>query len=133
MVLVDTDILIDVARGAPEAVRWLRQAEKHSLVAVSVITEMELVVGCRDKTELHSLDCFLGRFRIIPLDEPISSTSAGLLRQYRLSHGLLIPDALIAGTATALGLPFATKNLRHYRFITGIRLLPYPESLTASL
>jgi predicted nucleic acid-binding protein len=50
-----------------------------------------------------------------------------LLRQYRLSHGLAIPDALIAATAITLDQPFISKNQRDYRFIDGLQLLPYPR------
>lgn len=49
-----------------------------------------------------------------------------LLQQYRLSHGLLIADALIAATATETGIPLISKNQRDYRFIEGLQLLPYP-------
>jgi len=48
------------------------------------------------------------------------------LRSYRLSHGLVIPDSLIAATAIVLNYPFITKNQRDYRFIQGLNLLPYP-------
>ncbi len=41
-------------------------------------------------------------------------------------------DVLIDATALSLGLPFVTKNERDYRFITGLRLLSYPQ-LFASL
>jgi predicted nucleic acid-binding protein len=47
-------------------------------------------------------------------------------RQYRLSHGLLIPDAMIAATAMTLGLPLISKNQRDFRFIGGLQLLSYP-------
>jgi predicted nucleic acid-binding protein len=48
------------------------------------------------------------------------------LRQYRLSHGLLIPDALIAATAINFNIPLLTKNQSDYRFIKEVNLLPYP-------
>jgi predicted nucleic acid-binding protein len=49
-----------------------------------------------------------------------------LLRQYRLSHGLLIIDALIAATALAHGETLYTKNVRHFRMIPGLReIRPY--------
>jgi predicted nucleic acid-binding protein len=41
------------------------------------------------------------------------------------SHGLLIPDALIASTALYLNMNLATKNQRDYRFIENLKLLPY--------
>ncbi|WP_245536663.1 PIN domain-containing protein [Thiothrix nivea] len=49
-----------------------------------------------------------------------------LLQQYRLSHGLLIPDGLIAATAIEAGIPLISKNQKDYRFIQELQLLPYP-------
>jgi len=60
---------------------------------------MELIVGCRDKKELQSLTRFFKQFQILELNKQISKNSVELLKQFRLSHGLLIPDALIAATA----------------------------------
>jgi hypothetical protein len=52
----------------------------------------------------------------------------GLLHQYRLSHGLQIPDAVIAATALTEGVPLVSKNQRDYRFIPDLQLLPYPPT-----
>jgi predicted nucleic acid-binding protein len=126
-VIVDTDILIDAAHSIGEAVACLEQVEQNASLAISVVTEMELIVGCRNKTELRTLEHFLERFQVFGLNEQISETTIALLRRYRLSHGLLIADALIAATALSWGIPFVTKNERDYRFIAGLRLLPYPQ------
>ena len=87
---------------------------------------MELFVGCRDKAELIVVEKFLRRFRILSLTGPVSEMAVDLLRQYRLSHGLLIPDALIGATALIFNAPFISKNQRDYRFITDLNLLAYP-------
>lgn len=87
---------------------------------------MELIVGCRNKTELRTLERFLSRFRVMGLNERISDTAIELLRRYRLSHGLLIADALIAATALSAEESFVTKNQRDYRFIEGFDLISYP-------
>jgi predicted nucleic acid-binding protein len=108
------------------AVSYLRRIEQQTSPAISAVTQMELIVGCRNKAELRALDLFLSRFRVVGLDERISDTAIGLLRRYRLSHGLLIADALIAATALSAGGSFVTKNQRDYRFIEGLDLLPYP-------
>ncbi|HLG13104.1 MAG TPA: type II toxin-antitoxin system VapC family toxin [Blastocatellia bacterium] len=124
--LIDTDILIDMGRGVNEAIDCVQRIEQHSILAISVVTQMELLIGCRNKAELDSLGLFLQRFQIEKLTVPISDTAVGLLQQYRLSHGLLIPDGLIAATALERGAPFITKNQRDFRFITGLNLLAYP-------
>ena len=87
---------------------------------------MELFIGCRDKAELQEVENFLSRLRLLKLDEQVSDAAVDLLRRYRLSHGLLIADALIAAAALVFDAPFISKNQRDYRFIAGLNLLPYP-------
>jgi predicted nucleic acid-binding protein len=73
---------------------------------------------------------FLKKFKIFPLDPSVCNTALDLLKKYRLSHGLMIPDALIGATALVANLPFITKNQKDYRFIPGLSLLPYPYPKT---
>lgn len=87
---------------------------------------MELFVGCRNKVELKYVEKFLEFFRLLKITDQISDATLDLLRPYRLSHGLLIPDALIAATALTLSGPLISKNQRDYRFIANLNLLPYP-------
>jgi predicted nucleic acid-binding protein len=48
------------------------------------------------------------------------------MQTFTLSHGLEIPDALIAATALELSLPLYTLNDRHFRMIPGLTVLrPY--------
>jgi predicted nucleic acid-binding protein len=123
--LIDTDILIDAGRGVQDAINCLQRLSQQGTLAVSMVTQMELMVGCRNKTELHDLEIFLRRFQVLKIMEPISDRAVDLLRQYRLSHGLLIADALIAATALEHNEPFITKNQRDFRFIADLNLLPY--------
>ena len=128
--LVDTDILIDVARGVEEAIEQLDRWDSEQGVAISVITYMELLVGCRNKREQRAVERFVRRFELLAIDPEISEEAIGLLVKYRLSHGLLIADALIAATAIVRGIPLVSKNQRDYRFIEGLELWPYPAPKT---
>ena len=111
LILLDTDILIDAGRKVIVAVDSLEYMEQQATLGVSVITQMELMVGCRNKRELRVLERFLRRFSIVTLNEAIAATGVTtLLRQYRLSHGLLIAEALIAATALTIASPLVTKN-----------------------
>ncbi len=130
LTIVDTDILIDIGRQVPAAAECLVRIEEHSVPAVSTVSQMELLVGCRDKTEQRHAERFLERFHILKLTEQVSEIALNPLRQYRLRYGLAIPDALIAATAIALNQPFISKNQRDYRFIKGLQLLPYPQLST---
>jgi len=125
-VLVDTDILIDAGQNDPKAIAFLGKADADSILAVSAVTKLELLVGCRNKTEFHALEKFLDRFELVKLDENKTDIAIDLVRHYRLSHGLLIPDALIAATAISLNIGLATRNQKDFRFIAGLNLLSYP-------
>lgn len=124
--MVDTDILIDAGRGDQDAIACLQRLEQQSSLATSVVTQLELIVGCRNKTELRDLETFLRRFQVLKITEQISDRAVDLLQQYRLSHSLLIADALIAATALEHDEPFITKTQRDFRFIAGLNLQPYP-------
>ncbi len=125
-IVIDTDILIDAGRGDERAVEYLQRKEREAVLAVSVVTVMELLVGCENKKEQRALERFIRRFEVLLLAEHISERAVTLLKKYRLSHGLLIADALIAATAIENGIPLASKNQRDYRFIDELELLPYP-------
>ena len=124
--LVDTDISIDVSRGIPIAINRLQSEANKSILAISTITQMELIVGCRNRTELQNLEKFLRHYTIIKVNESISDKAIELLTLYRLSHGLLIPDGLMAATAIVANAPLLSKNQRDYRFISELNLLSYP-------
>jgi predicted nucleic acid-binding protein len=97
--LLDTDIIVNVGRGHVGVVEQVSAMMAAGPVHISAVTEMELVVGCRNKAELRSLAMLLERYTIIPITPEITASSIKLLKTYRLSHGLLIADALIAATA----------------------------------
>lgn len=125
LTIVDTDIIIDAALQVGKAVDCLENIEQKSTLAISMITQMELFVGCRNKIELQNTERFLQRFQLLKLNEQISDIAIDLLRRYRLSCGLAIPDALIAATAIMWDQPFISKNQRDYHFISELHLLPY--------
>ncbi len=61
----------------------------------------------------------LKRFRIIPLDNRITSRYSELRRLY---PALEKEDALIAATALTRRLPLVTRNWKHYNMIEGLTL-----------
>jgi len=127
LTIVDSDILIDVARGESQSINCLARLEQISTLAISAVSQMELIVGCRNKKELQELDKFLNRFQILKITDHISDRAVTLLTNYFLSHGLLIADAFIAATALIHNEAFITKNQRDFRFIADLNLLPYPS------
>ena len=87
---------------------------------------MELVEGCRNKRELTETIEFLGEFKLIHLSEQISQKAIELIESYKLSHGLLIPDAIIAATAIMMNSELFSKNARHFKMIQELKVTkPY--------
>lgn len=126
LIIIDTDILIDVGREVTDAVSRLEKEEQSSVLGTTIVVQMELIVGCRSKHERNKLKRFLKRFHVLGLSENIGIKAIELLDRYRLSHGLLIADSLIAATALSPNVPLLSKNQSDYRFIKGLILLPYP-------
>ena len=57
-IIIDTDILIDAGRKIREAVDRLDKEEQASMLGTSVVVQMELIVGCRNKEEWNKLNRF---------------------------------------------------------------------------
>ena len=78
---------------------------------------MELIVGCRSKSEISLLKRFLAEegFQVIPLSPEIGIMADLWLEEKNLRHGIGLADALIAATASSLGLPLLTAKAKHFR------------------
>ena len=108
---------IDVLRGEEVALRWLEAQEQAS---ISVISWIEVLVGCRAQ-ERERVETWLEGFRRWPVDDAIARESVGL----RQRHGLKVPDAIILATAVCAGLPLATRNSRDFPLELGGVVHPY--------
>jgi predicted nucleic acid-binding protein len=124
--VLDTAIVVGALRDFTLAIDYPEDVEQQGDLRISRPTQMELIVGCRNRAELQRLGRFLRRFTMLDLTESIGQSAVALLRQYRLSHGLLIIDALIAATALAHGETLSPKNVRHFRMIPDLQVIrPY--------
>ena len=120
-VLFDTDVLIWVQRGNAKAAKAIESAPRRR---ISILTQMELMQGVRDKKEAQVLRSFLADFdfRLLPLTESIGHRAAVYVEQLALSHGLRANDAIIAATAVESGEPLCTANAKHFRPVPGLEL-----------
>lgn len=120
--LCDTCILIDYLRGKEEA-RVRLSSDRTKGLGMSAITYMELMVGARNKNEVIAIKKAFADFEIIELTEAISVKARNLIEKFTKSHGLLIPDALIAATALEFEIPLSTLNISDFKFIPNLTLV----------
>ncbi|MGH7847538.1 MAG: PIN domain-containing protein [Candidatus Binatia bacterium] len=117
--LVDTDILIAYINH-----RTYRSylESPNNRIYYSAITKKELLSKQGLKTsERQAILTLLGRFRLIRIDQRVVSEYSRLRSAYpSLEKG----DALIAASALVRKLPLLTQNLRHFRVVKGLVLLP---------
>lgn len=123
LVLCDTDVLIELLDRNNADVSKRIQAIGVGNIAVSAVSAGELIRGVRDKQHLIRISSFLARTIIVPLTAKISDQHLMLMHEYTLSHRIQVYDALIAATALLLDLPFYTHNVKHFRYIKGLRLI----------
>jgi predicted nucleic acid-binding protein len=125
-VIFDTDVLVWYFGGADRARRFLSAVPLPGR-AVSAVTVMELVQGCRGAAETRQVKRFVleNVQQVMYPNEAICHRATDLLEAHAASHGLRVVDALIAATALDAGGALATANLRHYRIIAQLQLLPF--------
>ncbi|MBC7341982.1 MAG: type II toxin-antitoxin system VapC family toxin [Clostridia bacterium] len=129
MIVLDTDIFIDYFRGLTQAGEYLRSLSlSENDCRCTDITVMELFRGAEGKRDLQRIKKFLREngFASLPVTSPASRLAVELLEQYGLSHGLGIPDALIAGVVLSVGAKLITGNSRHFDFIPGLSVARPP-------
>ena len=122
MILLDTNILIEILKGNSVTLKTIGQLDEPP--AISTITAMELLYGALNKQELLQLEKFLSRFEHLPLNEDISGIAFKLIRSYAKSHTLDIPDSLIAATTLHHKAALFTYNVKDFKFIPGLELYP---------
>jgi predicted nucleic acid-binding protein len=119
MVLCDTNIFISAFNGRVDTIDQLSKIGLSDIV-LSSITVMELFQGMGNKSELAQMKKKIKFYDVVQIDEAISQKAIEIIETYKLSHGLQIPDAIIAATAIVHQIPLYTYNTRDFDFLPGI-------------
>lgn len=121
MILCDTNIIISSLNGRENTIKQLDLIGINNIV-LSSITVMELYQGVWNKRELIQMRKNIEYFDTIQIDEKISIKAIELIEEYRLSHGLEIPDAIIGATAICHNIELYTYNLKDFSFLSNIKI-----------
>ncbi len=125
--LCDTCVIIDTINGRSTVLNKLLAEDTH--LFINSIIEMELLQGGRDKKELQVIKKNLLSFRLLDLQQVIFDSATQLIRDYGLSHGLALPDAVIGATAIYYQIPLYTYNQKDFRFLPEIQLIQLDATL----
>jgi predicted nucleic acid-binding protein len=118
MALVDTDVLVDVLREHPPAVRWLNGLSENPLMPGFVA--MELYEGCRNKAEVERVSRLIVEFTIV-WPSPDALWHALLDYPGRHLHcNVGIVDSLVAACALDYREPLLTFNTKHFSAVEGL-------------
>lgn len=129
MILLDTDVMVDVMRRHPPATDWLALLGTEA-VGIPGLVAMELVQGCRDRREEQQVEAILRPYVLYWPTQSDCARAFDDFTAYHLSHGIGVLDALIAETAMGLGVELATFNDRHYRVVSSLRTIrPYARKV----
>ena len=86
---------------------------------------MEMYVGAFNKKEIKNIIKALGKLKVVHVSESISARSLELIERYTKSHGLGLPDSIIASTAIDLKMALFTSNTKDFKFISSLELYKF--------
>ena len=117
MIFIDTCIVIDYINGKISI-----EQNSNIKYCFNSIVDMEVLVGVKNKRDLHTTNKKLNTFQNISIDQDVLQLARELLNRYVLSHNMGIYDAIIAATCLVYDLPLWTYNKKDFKFIDGLEL-----------
>jgi predicted nucleic acid-binding protein len=129
MILIDTDVAIDLLRGLPQALDWFDELSTGEVVVLSGYSVIELIKGSRDSTSLQRIRRWLKNFGVLWLSPEGCTQALELFATFKLSHNLGSYDSMIGQTAVEREVILYTFNAKHLSLIPGIQIAqPYVRS-----
>ncbi|MGH7791693.1 MAG: type II toxin-antitoxin system VapC family toxin, partial [Thermodesulfobacteriota bacterium] len=125
MIILDSDIMIDLLRQYPPAVAWLDSLGDEEIILPGFVA-MELLQGCSNKAEQDKVEKVLTTFETVWPSPETCDEALNIFARYHLSHHLGLLDTLIGQMAVSLNMPLYTFNRKHYTPIANLATLqPY--------
>ena len=123
MILLDTDVMVDILRGYEPAKIWLESTQEIGLPG---LVAMELIQGCQNAKEQMQLQKALQTYQFYWPNEDDCNSAFASFSSHHLGGNIGSLDALIAQTAIGINAELATFNVKHYRVLRGLRAIqPY--------
>lgn len=105
--LFDTNILVDYLNGIVDA---RDELGRYTDRAISIVTWMEVMVGCRGAEEEDRVRRFLASFSMVELNANVAERAVTLRQQAKLK----LPDAIIQASAEVHNALLVTRNTKDF-------------------
>lgn len=115
--LPDTNVFSKTFKGDTAVTQYVENLD----AVIDTTVYIECIQGSKSNHEKRVIEKYLRKFPLLPITPQISATAIKLIRNYSNSHGLLLPDALIAATALENDLTIVTYNVGDFQFIGGLK------------
>ena len=121
MVLIDTNVLLDVVTNDPHWADWsqhqLEAATLKDQLAINAVVYAELSIGFR---RIEEVEAVLAKTRIVIEEIPREALflAGKAFQRYKARAGTrtgVLPDFFIGAHAAVLGIPLLTRDARRYR------------------
>jgi len=111
MILLDTDVMVDILRGYEPAKVWLESVDE---IGVPGLVAMELMQGCQNAREQRTLEKELSEYQLYWPSAEDCNRAMKTFSSHHLSANIGLLDALIAETAIGIEAKLATFNVKHF-------------------
>jgi len=125
-ICLDTDFLVALLRGSPEAARKAEELDSlEAEISTTSMNALEIYLGAfRSKRSVENVkqaDDLLSSIGVLPLTLESSRKSSEILSELmRRGEPIGLRDAIIAGTALVNGYTLLTRNVEHFKRVTGL-------------
>ena len=124
MILLDTSVLIELFRIKDKTTTlFYRLSNNNSDFAISVLTHYEIFRGSNNVQDVFWTN-FLSSIKVIPFDVISSNEAIKIYKLLKTKNQMIdLADLMIAATAIANNLDFATLNLKHFNKIPNLHII----------
>ena len=126
MKCLDTDLLIAILRGKPEAAGKVKELDEEAKGATTSINVFEVLFGAQKSSNkavnLKETLRLLDRLDVAPLDLGASRKAAEIAAKLSAKgEAIDYRDAMVAGIAIENDLTLVTRNVSHFARIKGVK------------
>ena len=116
--LLDTNFLIGLLRGAQPYWEYLEQLLTQTAPLISAVTRAEVYAGCHPSEEAET-ESVLSLFEAVPVDGDMADIADRFVYQFaRRGVTLHLEDAMIGATAAKEHLILITRNVDHFPMLS---------------